>query len=107
MQRHWLTFMAGSALALSITAMAHAQESDEGDFAYWDTDASGDISQEEWDGGIANIRTGMQAEEGGNADEDDRAIYNTYRDYNEADLNDDDRIDEAEFERFQDNLEEE
>ena len=105
MQRYWLTLMAGSALALSFAATA--QESDEGDFAYWDTDASGDISQEEWDGGIANIRTGMQAEEGGSANEDDRAIYNMYRDYNEVDLNDDERIDEDEFEQFQDNLEEE
>ncbi|TDX29394.1 hypothetical protein DFO67_10770 [Modicisalibacter xianhensis] len=104
MQRHWLTLMAGSVLVMSMTA-AHAQESDEGDFAFWDTDASGDISREEWDGGIANIRTGMQAEDDGNANEDDRAIYNMYRDYNEVDLNDDERIDSDEFERFQDGLE--
>ncbi|SFI04611.1 hypothetical protein [Modicisalibacter xianhensis] len=103
MQRHWLTLMAGSALVMSMAATTHAQESDESDFAFWDTDASGDISREEWDGGIANIRTGMQAEDGGN--EDDRALYNTYRDYNEVDLNDDERIDSDEFERFQDSLE--
>jgi hypothetical protein len=107
MQRHWLTLMAGSALTLSFAVTTHAQESDGSDFAFWDTDASGDISQEEWDGGIANIRTGMQSEEGGSANEDDRAIYNMYRDYNEVDLNSDERIDETEFERIQDSLENE
>ena len=100
MQRHWLTFMAGMALTASVVGMAQAQGSDEGDFAYWDIDASGDISREEWDGGIANIRTGMQADEAGDGEED-RAIYNTYDDYNEVDLNDDNRIDQEEFERFQ------
>ncbi|MHB0774419.1 hypothetical protein [Halomonas sp. WWR20] len=103
--------MGAVALVTLLTGMtgAYAQQGNSNDdFGFWDTDDSGDISREEWDGGIAETNTDVQdGQVGDTGGQGENALYNTYKDYNSIDENKDSMIDPQEFERFRNNMREE